>query len=138
MDLLCFIWNEVLGIAEISPPRSQVSRFLLLHTIGLFRTAKVLVKDEVAKVADFGVSRFIEEGTVVHALPWRWTAPEVKEARNTAGGARDGVTTKSDVFSFGGLIYEALRLGERPFMKRASTTEKSGEVSKNWVITVIA
>ena len=129
MDLLCFIWNEVLGIAEISPPRSQVSRFLLLHTIGLFRTANVLVKDEVAKVADFGVSRFIEEGTVVQALPWRWTAPEVKEARNTAGGARGNITTKSDVFSFGGLIYEVLRLGEVPFVKRAPSVDKQIQVS---------
>ena len=97
----------------------------------------MLVRNDVAKVSDFGVSRFAEEATTAQALPWRWTAPEVKEARNTAGGARGNITTKSDVFSFGGLIYEVLRLGEVPFVKRAPSVDKQIQVRKtSWGITI--
>ena len=138
MDMLYRIWNEILRVTKVPPPRSQVctirgldferkiSTNLVLTMI--LRTANVLVRKDIAKVSDFGISRFAEETSTAQALPWRWTAPEVKEVR-AACGARDDVTSKSDVFSFGGLIYEVLRLGEVPFLKRAKFRDQSSKVS---------
>ena len=64
------------------------------------------------------------------ALPWRWTAPEVKERHNSGL-----VTVASDVYSFGGLIYEVLQLGEQPFKRQTSpvnqTQSLAGVVREN-------
>ena len=53
-------------------------------------------------------------------LPWRWTAPEVKERNRSDRGSE--VTVAADVYSFGGLIYEVLQLGEQPFLQQISRT----------------
>ena len=63
---------------------------------------------EVAKIADFGISWLVDQSQSVQTYPWRWTAPEV-------GNDIENTTTRSDVFSFGVLIYEALRFGELPY-----------------------
>ena len=73
-----------------------------------FRTDNVLIKIEIAKVADFGLSWFLDQSQTTEKKPWRWTAPEVHEnIQNT--------TVKSDVHSFGALVFEALQFGQVPY-----------------------
>ena len=76
------------------------------------RTANVLIKDTVAKVADFGISKVLENQSenTVENFPWRWTAPEVQKKSLLIP-----VSSKCDVYSFGVLIYEALNKASRPF-----------------------
>ncbi|UJR30946.1 hypothetical protein I4U23_018458 [Adineta vaga] len=68
-------------------------------------------KDLVCKVADFGLSREIDEGdsytTKGGKIPIRWTAIEAIDYRK--------FTSASDVWSFGVLSWEVLSFGERPF-----------------------
>ena len=71
-------------------------------------------KDLVCKVADFGLSREIEndinEGiytTKGGKIPIRWTAPEAIIYRK--------FTCSSDVWSFGVLAWEIINYGERPY-----------------------
>ena len=88
-----------------------------------------MVKNKIAKVSDFGISKIVEaSSTLTHTpMPWRWTAPEVKEERHSR--AHIEVTSKADVFSFGGLIYECLQYGEVPFKQRSFSA--NGTVGRN-------
>ena len=88
------------------------------------------MKKKIAKVSDFGISKIIEAScTMTHTpLPWRWTAPEVKEER--ADREHNEVTSKADVFSFGGLIYECLQYGEVPFKRRSISTVGRGGLAQ--------
>ncbi|PAA83390.1 hypothetical protein BOX15_Mlig007901g2 [Macrostomum lignano] len=78
------------------------------------RAANILVGHEnVVKVGDFGLSRLIEEDVYDVGentkFPIRWTAPEA---------ATDKVfTNKSDVWSFGVLIYEVVTRGRVPYQE---------------------
>ena len=80
------------------------------------RSANVLIKDEIAKIADFGLSRIIASGDYEQKklskydskFPVRFTAPET--VINPAYQSTEG-----DVWSFGLLIYEILSYGKRPF-----------------------
>jgi serine/threonine protein kinase len=71
-------------------------------------------KDLVCKVADFGLSREIENDindgiytTKGGKIPIRWTAPEAIIYRK--------FTCSSDIWSFGVLAWEVLNYGERPY-----------------------
>ncbi len=68
-------------------------------------------KDLVCKVADFGLSREIDDGdsytTKGGKIPIRWTAIEAIDYRK--------FTSLSDVWSFGVLCWEVLSFGERPY-----------------------
>jgi len=68
-------------------------------------------KDLVCKVADFGLSREIDEGdsytTKGGKIPIRWTAIEAIDYRK--------FTSASDAWSFGVLCWEVTSFGERPF-----------------------
>ncbi|CAF0888020.1 unnamed protein product [Rotaria sordida] len=68
-------------------------------------------KDLICKVADFGLSREIDEGdsytTKGGKIPIRWTAIEAIDYRK--------FTSASDVWSFGVLCWEVVSFGERPF-----------------------
>uniref|UniRef100_A0A915AI09 Tyrosine-protein kinase n=1 Tax=Parascaris univalens TaxID=6257 RepID=A0A915AI09_PARUN len=71
-----------------------------------------LVADEnVVKVADFGLARFMREDTyTAHAgakFPIKWTAPE--------GLAYNTFSTKSDVWAFGVLLWEIATYGMSPY-----------------------
>ncbi|KAM3931624.1 tyrosine-protein kinase FRK [Leptodactylus fuscus] len=66
----------------------------------------------VYKVADFGLARVFEDDDVYQAakdtkLPLKWTAPEAAES-NT-------FSVKSDVWSFGILLYEIVTYGKMPY-----------------------
>lgn len=68
-------------------------------------------KDLVCKVADFGLSREIDQNdsytTQGGKIPIRWTAIEAIDYRK--------FTSASDVWSFGVLTWEVLSFGERPY-----------------------
>jgi len=80
------------------------------------RSANVLIKDEIAKIADFGLSRIVasknyeqkKESKYDSKFPVRFTAPET--VLNPVYQSTEG-----DVWSFGILIYEILSHGKRPF-----------------------
>eukprot|EP00112_Aurelia_sp_Birch-Aquarium-sp1_P005910 Seg1666.2 transcript_id=Seg1666.2/GoldUCD/mRNA.D3Y31 product="Tyrosine-protein kinase SRK2" protein_id=Seg1666.2/GoldUCD/D3Y31 len=72
----------------------------------------VLVKEEnIVKIADFGLSRSIENDVyIAHVgakFPIEWTAPEAYLFNQ--------FTTKSDVWSFGILMYEVVTYGRMPY-----------------------
>ena len=80
------------------------------------RSANVLIKDQIAKIADFGLSRIIATGDYEQKklskyeskFPVRFTAPETVLDPSKQ-------STEGDVWSFGILIYEILSYGKRPF-----------------------
>ncbi|KAL7052895.1 hypothetical protein AAHC03_026983 [Spirometra sp. Aus1] len=76
------------------------------------RAANVLVaKDETVKVADFGLTRILRDDSNSEAgiaFPVRWTAPEAMLPGYVP-------STKSDVWSFGVLVYEVLTYGKMPY-----------------------
>ena len=83
---------------------------------GDLATRNILLKNEakIVKVADFGLSSYLyssieemSEELASSGLPVRWMAPEVLMTRQ--------VTSKSDVWSFGVLIWEIMGLGTVPY-----------------------
>jgi tRNA A-37 threonylcarbamoyl transferase component Bud32 len=74
-------------------------------------------RDNVVKVADFGLARDIFEsdyyrsGDLNRPLPVKWMAPESIGSRSQ----RAIFTTKSDVWSFGVLMWELLTRGQKPY-----------------------
>lgn len=64
----------------------------------------------ICKVADFGLGRVIKEpfyNTDESKFPYRWSAPEVITSKR--------FSNKSDVWSFGILLYEIVTLGGVPY-----------------------
>lgn len=94
------------------------------------RAANILVGDNnIVKVADFGLARVIEASEVTGGddvytanentkFPIKWTAPEAAYQRR--------FSTKSDVWSFGILLYEMVTYGRVPYpgMDNATTLER--------------
>ena len=68
-------------------------------------------ENDIVKIADFGLSRCIDDGIyVAHVgakFPIKWTAPEACNFNQ--------FTTKSDVWSFGILMYEVITYGRMPY-----------------------
>ena len=76
------------------------------------RAANMLVaNNNVVKVADFGLARVVEDDEyTAHAetkFPIKWTAPEAAFDRH--------FSIKSDVWSFGVLMYEMITYGRVPY-----------------------
>ncbi|KAM8945756.1 tyrosine-protein kinase Srms [Pelodytes ibericus] len=75
-------------------------------------TRNVLVGDNlVCKIADFGLARLLKDDLYSpeknQAIPVKWTAPEALTHAK--------YSTKSDVWSFGILMYEVFTYGEQPY-----------------------
>uniref|UniRef100_A0A6I8Q2T5 Tyrosine-protein kinase n=1 Tax=Xenopus tropicalis TaxID=8364 RepID=A0A6I8Q2T5_XENTR len=67
-------------------------------------------RNNICKIADFGMARVILDSYYVSAskeIPFKWTAPEAVEYGR--------YTVKSDVWSFGILLYEIMSLGMQPY-----------------------
>ncbi|KAE8741981.1 hypothetical protein FOCC_FOCC012460 [Frankliniella occidentalis] len=85
-------------------------------------------EDNVAKVADFGMARFVESKGVYESskrglFPVRWTAPEVIICNNH--------TIKSDVWSYGILLTEVVtRGGQVPYPDIRSNDEVIRRVTR--------
>uniref|UniRef100_A0A2C9K9C7 Protein kinase domain-containing protein n=1 Tax=Biomphalaria glabrata TaxID=6526 RepID=A0A2C9K9C7_BIOGL len=76
------------------------------------RAANILVgNDNNVKIADFGLARTLHNNNGNHLLkdrfPIRWTAPE--------GLLSDQFSLKSDVWSFGIVMYELITFGREPY-----------------------
>ena len=71
----------------------------------------LLGENLICKVSDFGLTRLIDEDTyMLHVgakLPIKWTAPEASMYNR--------FTVKSDVWSFGIVLYEIITLGRNPY-----------------------
>ena len=90
------------------------------------RSANVLIKGNIAKLADFGVS-LIQENQYQKSMKKinplchvRYSAPELVTGEKPA-------SAYTDVWSYGTLIYEVLTYGQRPFRQYKTNSE----VSKN-------
>ena len=107
-----------------SPPDEMLQRFSMDCALGMAYLASenivhrdlaarnVLVdSDSRCKISDYGMSRVLDDKTYYRsfgaALPVRWTAPEALEEQI--------FTEKSDVWSFGVLLYEIWTNGALPY-----------------------
>ncbi|XP_056279436.1 protein-tyrosine kinase 6b isoform X1 [Pseudoliparis swirei] len=67
-------------------------------------------ENNICKVADFGLARVIKEPFYItedHKIPYKWSAPEAI--------SHGKFSNKSDVWSFGVLLYEILTYGSAPY-----------------------
>lgn len=80
---------------------------MILH--GDLKSFNVLVKDDIFKLCDFGVSvpinkeGFVDTDKYAYTGTDCWSAPEVLEGK-------DNVSAKSEMFSYGLLVYEGIAL----------------------------
>ncbi|XP_038626869.1 megakaryocyte-associated tyrosine-protein kinase isoform X1 [Tachyglossus aculeatus] len=84
----------------------------------------ILISEEnVAKVSDFGLAKADRKGLDVTRLPVKWTAPEALKHKK--------FSSKSDVWSFGILLWEVFSYGRAPYPKM-SLKEVSEAVEKGY------
>ncbi|XP_076134822.1 megakaryocyte-associated tyrosine-protein kinase isoform X1 [Alosa pseudoharengus] len=66
-------------------------------------------EDTVAKVSDFGLTKGDSKGSEQVKLPVKWTAPEALK--------KEKFSTRSDVWSYGILLWETFSYGRQPYPK---------------------
>ncbi|XP_022790268.1 uncharacterized protein LOC111329763 isoform X1 [Stylophora pistillata] len=114
-QLMTFAWQIADGMAHLSAAKI-IHRDLAARNV-------LLGENLTCKVTDFGMARNIHERGMYQKssegrLPVKWTALEALE--------HGQYTTKSDVWSFGVLVFEIVTIGGRPYpgMDAAELVEK--------------
>ncbi|XP_030048498.1 tyrosine-protein kinase TXK [Microcaecilia unicolor] len=82
---------------------------------------------QIIKISDFGMTRYVQDDEYISSLgakfPIKWSPPEVFHFRK--------YSSKSDVWSFGVLMWEVFTEGKMPFERR-SNSEVVEEISKGF------
>lgn len=120
-DLVKFIYHVAKGMEYIASQwivhRDLASRNILVNS------------QRICKIGDFGMARHMQSFCGIYErhsrntkIPVRWMAPEVL--------LENRFTTKSDVFSFGILMWEIVTLGSTPY-RHLKTEQVIEEVARN-------
>ncbi|CAJ0954362.1 unnamed protein product, partial [Mesorhabditis belari] len=110
-------FNDLVPVAwQISDALTFLSSKMIVHRDVAARNILV-TKKKMAKLSDFGLCRSIKETDFFKSygekLPIKWMAPESIESAC--------FSTKSDVWSFGILLFEMYSFGETPYMSMDPT-----------------
>ncbi|XP_075701186.1 protein-tyrosine kinase 6 [Rhinoderma darwinii] len=103
LDALLDIAGQIVDGMHYLETKNCVHRDLAARNV-------LIGQNNICKIADFGLARFIKDDMYVSRskeIPYKWTAPEAL--------AYGRYTLKSDVWSFGILLYEIMSRGIIPY-----------------------